>query len=74
MNHVQLGYLGIDQYGNHYKIDKHPRKELLEELGRKHARKMYVDLKQGGSRHVGYVIAGHWIEVYRICQWKRNGR
>ena len=24
-----LGYLGVDQYGEQYKIDRHPRKELM---------------------------------------------
>ena len=65
-----VGYVGFDQYGQHYKITKYPRKELLEELGRKHASNMYIDLKDGGHRHIGYVIAGHWIEVYRVYQWK----
>lgn len=69
-----LGYLGIDQYGQHYAIDKHPRKELLDKLGRKHASKMYVDLKNGGSRHTGYVIAGLWIRVLEVHAWNnKNG-
>ena len=68
----QFGFIGIDQYGNHYTIDKHPRKELLEELGFKHASKMYCDLKSGGVRHKGYVIGNHWINVYRVCQWKEG--
>ena len=67
-----LGYIGFDQYGQHYRIDKYPRKELLEQLGRKHANKMYVDLKDGGTRHIGYVIAGNWISVYRIGLWKED--
>lgn len=70
--HTQLGYIGIDQYGHHYHIEKHPRKELLEQLGRQHANKMYCDLKGGGVRHKGYVIAGLWIDVYRICRWKEG--
>jgi hypothetical protein len=67
-----LGYMGIDQYGNHFKIDKYPRKELLDTLGRKHADNMYVDLKDGGCRHDGYIIADHWISVYQVHTWK-NG-
>ena len=67
-----IGYIGIDQHSQYYQIDKYPRKELLEQLGRKHADKMYVDLKDGGHRHIGYVIAGHWINVYCVCQWKEK--
>lgn len=67
---MKLGYLGIDQYGYRYKINEHPRKELLEQLGSTHAAKMYVDLKSGGSRHAGYVIAGLWIDVYEVHSWK----
>jgi len=69
MKHNQLGYLGIDQYGTHYIIDKHPRKELLVKTGHKHTSKMYRDVK-GGALHVGYIIADLWIEVFRVCQWK----
>jgi len=69
MEATKLGYLGIDQYNKHYKIDKSPRKELLEQLGRQHTSKMYVDLKSGGSRHVGYVIAGKWISIYEVHIW-----
>ena len=65
-----LGYIGIDQYNNHYHIKKHPRKELLDQLGATHASKMYADLKGGGSRETGYVINGHWVDVYSIHQWK----
>jgi len=66
----QLGYIGIDQYGNHYSIEKHPRKELIEQIGINHAAKMYVDTKSGKTKEVGYVIGPHWVNVYRICEWK----
>ncbi len=65
-----LGYIGIDQYGSHYNIKKHPRKELLEYLDRKHARKMYIDTTTGKAKHVGYVIGNLWINVYAVCEWK----
>lgn len=56
--------LGVDQYGNRFYLDsKAPRKSLLEQLGRKHADKMYRDTP-AGPRHVGYVIAGHWVELF----------
>ena len=67
---MKLGYLGIDQYGDSYNLEKNPRKELLEQLDRKHADKMYVDLKNGGFRHKGYVIAGRWISVYEVHSWE----
>ena len=65
---MRLGYLGIDQYGKRYKIDKHPRKELLDQLGRSHAELMYQDSKSG-TRKAGYVIAGLWISVYEVHEW-----
>lgn len=66
---MKLGYLGIDQYGDRYKMDKHPRKELMDYLGASNARKMYVDTKDGAAKHVGYVIRGHWINVYEVHEW-----
>lgn len=68
--HTQLGYLGTDQYGHYYTIKKHPRKELMEQLGSSHVDKIYVDTTDGKVRHIGYVIAGHWVRVFRVCQWK----
>lgn len=63
-----LGYMARDQYGRTYDLPgaKHPRKALLEQLDRKHANKMYIDLTTGGARHVGWVIGGLWLNVYRI--------
>lgn len=66
----QLGYIALDQYGNHYTIQKHPRKELMAKLGATGAAKMYQDTKDGKVRHVGYVIRRHWLDVYRVCEWK----
>jgi len=60
-----MRYLGLDQYGAHYAIRKHPRKELLEQLGRQHAAKMYLEVN-GRARHCGYVIAGLWIDVFAV--------
>ncbi len=64
-------YMGHDQYGNHYSLQQHPRKELLEQLGRKHADKMYVDRHNGITGgidiyHTGYIIAGLWITVFGL--------
>ena len=65
-----LGYIGIDQYGQHYKLDKHPRKELLEQIGATKADIMYVTTKKGEVVQTGYVIKGNWINVYRIHAFK----
>jgi len=63
---MKLGYIGIDQYGQHYHLHAHPRKELMAKLGTKHADKMCVDTKEREARHVGYIVAGLWITVYEV--------
>ncbi len=56
-------FFGKDQYGGYFHdLGRHPRKELLERLDRKHAEKIYVD----DGVHVGYCIAGHWIVLYEV--------
>jgi hypothetical protein len=63
----QIGYLGLDQYGDKYVLKTdHPRQELLRHFARQHCAKMYRDKKDGGSQHVGWIIAGRWIEVFRV--------
>jgi hypothetical protein len=62
-------YMAIDQYGNAHHGLVHPRKDLLELLGRKHADKMYRDKTDGSIHHVGYVIGGLWLEVYEVKPW-----
>jgi len=59
-------YMGVDQYGDTYHGLKHPRKDLMGRLGSTHADIMYCDLKGGGSRRKGYVIAHRWIDVYEV--------
>ena len=62
--------MAIDQYGTTYHdLGQHPRKVLLERLGRKHASKMYRDAS-GKTRHVGYVIGGLWLTVLTVSPWK----
>lgn len=56
-------YIGIDQNGGIYRHLQFPRRDLLRRLGRKHAEKMYVD-RGKKTYHVGYVIAGLWINLY----------
>ena len=59
-------FMAIDQHGHAYHGLSHPRKDLLERLGRQHCAKMYVDKKDGTWRHAGYVIAGLWLSVYEV--------
>jgi hypothetical protein len=63
-------FLAIDQAGQVYRIAKHPRKELCQMLGVQHASKMYRDTADG-PKHVGYVIGGHWLEVFDATPWRR---
>ena len=65
---AKLGYMALDQWGNYYHIGNNsPRKWLLNHFDRKHADKMYQDLKTGETIHTGWVIAGHWLTVYQVC-------
>jgi hypothetical protein len=65
--------MGIDQYGTDYhNLGPHPRKALLERLGRKRASKMYIDKKDGSTKHVGYIIAGHWIRLFHVTSWEKE--
>lgn len=66
-----LGFIGIDQHGEHYYIDKYPRKELKEKYyltGK--VSKMYCDTKDGKCKEKGYVIGNRWINLYRLHEWK----
>lgn len=67
-----VGYLGVDQYGDKYVLHDHPRKELTEKLGSQHVAKMYVDFKDGHTEHVGYIVAGRWIQVYEVHHWGKS--
>lgn len=67
-----LGTMAIDQYGQIYQIGKEPvRKWLLNYFCRKHADKMYRGMKDGKCKHVGYIIAKHWLHVYNITSWEK---
>lgn len=62
--------VAFDQYGQKYKLKtNHPRKELLDYFGHQHADKMYRDT-DNGARHVGYIINGYWLEIFRLEPWK----
>lgn len=67
-----LTHIAIDQGGRYYPLfSNYPRKELMEKLGRKHANKMYVDSKKGISYHIGYVIAGKWLTIWKTKQMRK---
>jgi hypothetical protein len=61
-------FMGIDQYGNTYHDLKHPRRDLLEILSATRARKIY-ETNPDGDRHIGYVIRGLWIRLFKVEQW-----
>jgi len=59
-------HIAIDQYGHTVYLNSgHPRKELLDECGYKHADKMYCDTN-GPAKHIGYVIGGRWFRIYKL--------
>jgi hypothetical protein len=61
-------YIAQDQYGQTiYLKTQHPRKELLELYHRKHADKIYCD---PDSRHIGWIVAGHWFIVHKLSPLK----
>ena len=60
-----------DQHGvTWHDLGAHPRAELLKRLGRRHSDRMYQDTKSG-AKHVGYIIAGHWLTIYTVTPWER---
>ena len=66
-------HVGVDQYGAVYWLGAHPRKELAERLRCQHVQKMYRDNATAGQvAHVGYVIAGLWIEVFYVTPFCTN--
>lgn len=64
---MSANYMAIDQYGQTiHDLGEHPRKALLEKLGRKHAARMYRDQQDGQTYHVGWIVAGRWFSVYAV--------
>ena len=65
--------LATDQYGNrHYLNPKCPRKELLNLVGRKSCQKVYIDTKDGNTKHVGYIVGGGWITLSYLTEWSKK--
>ncbi|MDH3629313.1 MAG: hypothetical protein OES25_16880 [Acidobacteriota bacterium] len=56
--------VAIDQYGQRFYFGEHCRKDLMDQIGRKRAAKMYIDKKDGSTVQIGYIIGGHWLTVY----------
>lgn len=68
---MEKQYMGIDQYGETYHaLGPYPRKALMEKIGVKSARNMYVD-SNGLAVHVGYVVGRHWCRIYEVREWRR---
>jgi len=64
--------MAIDQYGQTYhNLGKFPRKTLLERLYKTNASKMYVDKKDGTTKHIGYIIGGLWLTLYTVDYWEK---
>ena len=64
--------MAIDQRGQTYhNLGNHPRKELLKRLGYKKAEKMYIDTIDGRTKHVGYIIGGQWLNLYKIEEFSK---
>lgn len=70
-----LQHMAIDQFGETYhSLGAHPRKALMERIGRRGAALMYIDDKAGKSHHVGWIIGGLWLTVYRVARIDANAR
>lgn len=64
---MDVQHMAVDQFGTTYHgLGRHPRKALMERLGRRSAQRMYCDDRDGTTYHVGWVVAGHWCSVYRV--------
>jgi len=68
-----MNHMAVDQHGRTFhNLGQFPRKELLKRLERKKAEKMYIDQRGGGTFHVGYIIARHWLTVYEVKRMERK--
>lgn len=67
--------IGIDQYDRVYhELGSKPRKELCRQLHTKTASKIYIDNTDGVSKHVGWVVGGRWVSLYRIKAWEKDAK
>lgn len=59
--------MGVDQFNNTYHdLGSYPRKELLNRLNCKTAKKMYRDKTDGSSVLIGYIVRDFWITLYEV--------
>jgi hypothetical protein len=65
-------YMGVDQYGNTFHGLIHPRKDLIDKLGGSSAKKVYIDKKDGSTKHVGYIVNTHWVTLYEVTPFERE--
>lgn len=59
---MKTNYLWIDQHGE--MIWAHTVKELREKAGGGAVSKQYVDKKNGGAVHNGYVVGRRWFTKF----------
>lgn len=70
---MKVGYLAMGHRGRKIALtdpDKHPRGQLLERLGGRSARKVYIEMPDGSSLHIGYEVRGEWFTIYELYSWK----
>lgn len=69
-------FLAVGHHGTYHWLNNtiHPRKALLEACGRRSAQKIYIDKADGKSmRHVGYIVAGEWFDIFKVEPFKKWG-
>jgi hypothetical protein len=70
---MKIGYMAIGHYGTTLHLNnpgKSPRKQLLDKLGATHAKKMYIDTKDGTPKHIGYIVNREWFNIYEVHRWE----
>lgn len=57
-------FLYMDQFGNHFFARS--VKDLRQQIGvgKSRVSKMFQDMKDGQTVHVGYVIGRHWLRMF----------
>ncbi len=65
-------YMAVDQWGHTEHGLTAPRRDLLARYKRQSCHKMYIDTNGGQSKHIGYVVAGHWFTVYHVQRLDKN--
>lgn len=68
-------YMARDQWGNTlHDIGPRPRKALMAHSGRRSARPIFVDTKDGRTVRIGWYCGGHWWTVYRVERVEKERR